>query len=145
MPTNSVNLQSVNTPFQLSENGTDWKVLVCTKTKTAPFTLPTTENETDCGPKIGVGNVKFNPSGTGTYEIEPDADEVSHDDLIQWMNNKQLIYWKWENLTAGSIGRNFYYKGQCYVTAVTPSTQAGDLINFDFTLSGTGTLTTIAP
>lgn len=133
-------------PIELSfDSGVTWKVLVCMIDKNIPLTTQTEVDQTYCGPKVGQGPIEFNPSGNATVETNPDADEVSFDELLEVMNAGTTIKFRLQNPLSGSVGRGFYLSGDILITELTPNGTALGLMKFSFTFTGTGTLTTTAP
>lgn len=146
MPLTNSTINAKDMPIELSfDNGVTWKILVCLKSISIPLNVPVTEEETYCGPKVGVGAVKFNPSGEAVCETRPAATEVSFDDLLEQMNAGTSFLWRVRNPTSGSVGVGLYLSGSCKCTELELTGEAGGLVNFSFTLTGEGTLTTTAP
>ena len=146
MPGSNSTINAKDMPIELSfDNGTTWKVLVCLKDISIPLQTPVTAEDTYCGKKVGVGVIEFNPSGNAVCETNPDADEVSADDLIEVMATGTSFLWRAQNPLSGSVGRGLYLSGSCKCTNVTITGTANGLVNFAFTLTGEGTLTTTKP
>lgn len=146
MPLSNSTINAKDMPIELSfDNGTTWKVLVCLKDISIPLQAPTTAEDTYCGKKVGVGEIEFNPSGNAVCETRPDTDEVSADELIEVMKTGTSILWRVQNPTSGSVGQGLYLSGSCKATNVTIAGTANGLVNFSFTLTGEGTLTTTKP
>jgi hypothetical protein len=146
MPGTNSTINAKDAPIELSfDNGATWKTLVCLKDVSIPLTTPVTAEDTYCGKKVGVGVIEFNPSGNAVCETRPDADEVSHDDLVEKMDAGTSFLWRIQNPTSGSVGNNLYYSGSCKCTNVTLTGTANGLLSFAFTLTGEGTLTRTAP
>ena len=60
-------------PLFISEDsGETWKTLVCLETYKVPLDTTVNEEETNCGVAVGLGAIKFKPSGTAVMEAEPD-------------------------------------------------------------------------
>jgi predicted secreted protein len=146
MPLTNSTINAKDMPIELSfDNSVTWKTLVCLKNISIPLNTPVTEEETYCGTKVGVGTVKFNPSGEAVCETRPSATEVSFDDLLEKMNAGTSFLWRVQNPTSGSVGVGLYLSGSCKCTDLELTGEAGGLVNFTFTLTGEGTLTTTAP
>jgi hypothetical protein len=146
MPQSNSTINAKDMPIELSfDNGVTWKVLVCLKDINIPLQTPTTAEDTYCGKKVGVGEVEFNPSGNAVCETRPDSDEVSADDLIEKMKAGTSFLWRVQNPTSGSVGYGLYLSGSCKCTQVNITGTANGLVNFAFTLTGEGTLTTTKP
>jgi predicted secreted protein len=141
MPLSNSTINAKDMPIELSfDSGVTWKVLVCLKDISIPLQTPVTAEDTYCGKKVGVGVIEFNPSGNAVCETRPDTDEVSHDDLVEYMDTGTSFLWRIQNPTSGSVGHNLYYSGSCKCTNVTFTGTANGLVGFSFTLTGEGTL-----
>ena len=146
MPLSNSTINAKDMPIELSfDSGSTWKVLVCLKDISIPLQTPVTAEDTYCGKKVGVGVIEFNPSGNAVCETRPDTDEVSADDLIEMMDDGTSFLWRVQNPTSGSVGQGLYLSGSCKCTNVTITGTANGLVNFSFTLTGEGTLTTTKP
>jgi hypothetical protein len=147
MPTNSnSSIQSSDMPIELSfDNGVTWKDLVCLTDYQIPLNSPVTATDTFCGKKVGVGNIEFNPSGTATCEVIPDAGEASASELLDVQNAKSSIRFRVQNPQSGSVGQLLYIAGSCKVTNVTIIGTANNLITFTFQLTGEGVIALTAP
>jgi hypothetical protein len=129
--------------LQLSaDNGATWKDLVCLETYNLPLQTTVTETETFCGVAIGLGAVKFTPSGQGVCEAAPTTNQVTIIDLQNWQLNKTLLMFKAQYPAisggAGSMGKNVSMHGNVYVTNTQETFATVDVIKFTFTLSGQG-------
>lgn len=147
MALNNSRITSKDLPFQLSfDGGSNYKDLVCVKTKTVAITKNTTENETDCGTFNGRGPMKFAPSGSAVCETQYISTQCSWQDLATAMKNDTLIKFKCQNPYSGSTGNNLYITGDCYVTSLTLNgASSSDLVQFDYALTGEGEPVVIEP
>ena len=126
-----------------SDGGVTWKVLVCLETYKVPLTTTVNEDETNCGVAVGLGAIKFKPTGTAVMEANPDTTMVTYEDMVKWQVGKTLIMFKTEYPgSGGTYGKNIALSGTCYVTDTTGTFQTGKVITFDFTLTGTGIVNT---
>lgn len=146
MPGSNSTINAKDMPIELSfDNGSTWKVLVCLKDINIPLQTPVTAEDTYCGKKVGVGLIEFNPSGNAICETNPDADEVSADELIELMNAGTSFLWRVQNPLTGSVGRGLYLSGSCKCTQCNITGTANGLVSFAFTFTGEGVLTTTKP
>lgn len=131
-------------PLSLSsDGGITWKTLVCLETYKVPLDTTVNEDETNCGVAVGLGAIKFKPTGTAIMEVNPDSTMVTYEDMVKWQTGKTLIMFKTEYpASGGQYGKNIALSGTCYVTATGGTFQTGKVITFDFTLTGTGLVNT---
>jgi hypothetical protein len=129
-------------PIQLSSDNVTYKNLVCLKNYNVPITTSTNESETFCGKSVGVGAISFDPQGNAVVSTNPSGSELSLNQLLTWQVNKTAIYFKTayplSSGSSGSLGKDFYIQGQCYVTNINVIFTTNDVVNFDFTLKGFG-------
>lgn len=126
-----------------SDGGVTWKALICLETYNIPLATTVNEVETNCGVGVGLGAIKFTPSGSAVMDTGPSGSQVTYKDMVGWQVNKTLIMFKTEYpLSGGGYGANIALSGTCYVTATDLTSQIANLIKFTFTLTGTGTVNT---
>lgn len=126
-----------------SDGGITWKAIVCLETASVPLVTTVNEVETNCGVAVGLGAIKFNPTGSAVCEASPTVAQVTYKDMVGWQGAKTLIMFKVEYPgSGGTYGQNVALSGTCYVTNTNLTTQVGQVIKFTFTLSGTGTVNT---
>lgn len=139
MPSSS--LQSTNVPIELSfDNGGTWQTLVCLTQYNLPLETATNQVETFCGTETGLGAQTFNPTGTFVHNLTPEGTQVTYTRMLTAWSNKELIQFRVQYPGTGSIGSQFYHRGSAYVTSLSPSFQTGQVVQADFTLTGTGSL-----
>lgn len=147
MPLSNSTVTSRSIPIELSfDNGSSYKTLVCVQTKTFNLTVPTTENDTDCGLKVGTGVLRVAISGTAIVETRPSATECSHQEIVNVMKTGTSVLFRFQNPTSGSTGVGLYIAGSCKITGdnlTGPS--SADLIKMDFNMLGEGDITVEAP
>lgn len=131
-------------PLYLSaDEGVTWKTLICLETYNIPLATTVNETETNCGLAVGLGVIKFTPSGSAVMDTAPSASQVTYQDMLGWQTNKTLIMFKSEYpFTGAGYGKNIALSGTCYVTATDITLQIAQVIKFTFTLTGTGTVNT---
>lgn len=133
-------------PLELSfDNGVVYKTLICLIDLQAALSTAVEEEDTYCGPKVGQGPLKFNPSGNIVIETNPTATEASFDELLEKMAAAETVLFRWQNPLSGSTGRGFYLGGEALITELTPQGTAQGLMKCSFTMIGTGTLITTKP
>jgi hypothetical protein len=136
-------LQSTNYPLELSfDGGSTWHTLVCLTQFNIPLSKAANVTETFCGPEVGLGSGTFNPTGTAVCETEPTSTQVTYKRLLTAWDAEELIQFRLQALGTGSIGNHFYLRGSCYVTDLDLTLQTAQTIQFNWTLTGTGTLDT---
>lgn len=137
-------IQGELAPLYLSsDSGVTWKALVCLETYNVPLATTVNESETNCGVAVGLGAIKFTPSGSAVCEAAPLTSQVTYKDMYQWQVNKTLLMFKSEYPgSGGQYGANLALSGTCYVTATDVTLQTGQVIKFTFTLTGTGLINT---
>lgn len=134
-------LQSVNYPIELSFNGgSTWQTLVCLTDYSVPLSKTANVTETFCGPQTGLGSGTFNPTGTAVAETNPTSNQVTYQRLLTAWEAGEVIRFRVQAPTTGSIGSYFYLSGQCYVTDLELTFTAGETVQFTFTLTGTGSI-----
>lgn len=137
-------IQGELAPLLLSaDGGVTFKTLVCLETYNVPLATQVNEVDTNCGVAIGLGPVKFTPSGSAVCEAAPVAGQVTYHDMVNWQVTKQSLVFKSEYPgTGGQYGTNIALSGNCFVTATDVTLQTGQVIKFTFTLSGQGVVNT---
>lgn len=146
MPGTNSTIQAKSMPMEISfDSGVTYKTLVCIIDLQTALTTALEEDDTYCGPKVGQGPVKFNPSGNLVIETNPTATECSFDELLERMVAAQTVHFRLQNPLSGSTGRGFYLAGELLINELTPQGTANGLMKCSFAMTGTGTLTTTAP
>jgi hypothetical protein len=146
MPGTNSTIQAKTMPLEVSfDNHVTYKTVVCIIDLQVALTTDVEEDNTYCGPKVGQGPIKFNPSGNLVIETNPTSTEASFDELLEKMNSATAIGFRLQNPLSGSTGRGFYLKGDALITELTPQGTANGLMKTSFAMIGTGTLTTTAP
>ena len=140
-------IQSIAVLLELRPHGsTTWYQLVCLDGFQNPWATSLNETDTQCGIAVGLGPIKFNPTGTGVVEAAPGPTQITHQHLRNWQLAQLLLDYRiqFPSTGGGSIGSNLYSEGQCYVTNTTDQYKIDDVVKFTFTLSGNGQPTATA-
>lgn len=129
--------------FLSADGGVTWKTLACLETYNVPLATTVNETETNCGVAVGLGAIKFTPSGSAVCEASPLTNQVTYHDMVNWQVNKTSLMFKSEYPgSGGTYGVNVALSGSCLVTATDVTLQTGQVIKFTFTLTGTGLVNT---
>lgn len=131
-------IQSSNLPIWLSADGNTYKQLVCLENYNIPLDTQVTETATFCGNSVGLGILKFTPTGSAVCEIAPTGQQVTYKDMVAWQKAQTLLWFKVQYPSPGSTSTNIFLSGQCYVTNTTLQLQINDVAKFTFTLTGSG-------
>lgn len=134
-------LQSTNYPIELSfDNGSTWQFLVCLTQYNIPLERATNVTETFCGTETGLGALSFNPTGNAVAETTPQSNQVTYKRLLTAIEGQELIRFRVQAPGSGSVGNYFYLSGTCYVTSLNLTFNTGDVVGFDWTFTGTGSI-----
>lgn len=138
-------VQSQIVLFLLRPHGSStWYQLVCLEAYNEPWETQSTQTETQCGVATGLGAIKFNPSGTGVMETDPNSTQVTLEHLRNWQIAQQVLDYQIQNPgSGGSAGSFFYTEGQCYVQKAELIVKEGDVVKFAWALLGNGQPTNI--
>lgn len=132
-------IQSNLVPIAISTNGSLYKNLVCKKSWGFKGTTPTSIEQTDCGPLVGLGSNEWSFDAEIIINTSPSgASELSAKELLDIWNNQTLAYMK--VLYPNSDGSNFYIQGSGYITAYNMTNTVGSLMSVTVTFSGNGTV-----
>ena len=137
-------IQSSGVPFRISTDGGEtWKNVVCKQTGTFNGSTSSNQEESDCGPFIGLGSPSWTVDFTGIVNLTPNSPtEISAKDLFDIWQDKTEVKVSW--LSGDGSGDNVYREGSAFITSYTENAQIGNLFNFNMTLTGNGSLTTTA-
>lgn len=132
-------VNGVDVVLQLSTDGTTYKTLVCETENGIDQNTETTSVQTKCDGGAVItspGATSWSVNASGAVNPSPDTDEVSYSDLQGYWKNKTLVYAKIDDSGAG-----FKHIGSGYVTKLSVKNPTNGPSTFDFTLTGTGSLT----
>lgn len=140
-------IQSIAVLLELRPHGSStWLSLVCLDGFSNPWVTTTNETDTACGIAVGMGPIKFNPTGTGVVEASPGPTQITHQHLRNWQVAQTVLDYRIQYPTTGggSVGANLYSEGQVLVTNTQDQYKIDDVVKFQFTLSGLGQPTNVA-
>lgn len=138
-------IQSSLVPIELSfDSGATWQLLVCLTQYNIPLERATNVVETFCGTEVGLGTLTFNPTGTAVNKTDLESNQVTYTRLLTAMEAGETIMFRVQYPGTGSIGSQFYLKGSVLVTSLDLQFQVGQLVQFAWTLTGTGSIDIIA-
>lgn len=135
-------IQSNLVPLELSlDGGSTYQFLVCLTQYNIPLDKAVNTTETFCGIAVGLGPTTFNPTGTAVVEASPSAgSQITWPTLLATFEAGSLIKFRARYPTGGSTGNNIFLAGDAYITSLNLTLQTAQAIQFDFTLTGQGTL-----
>lgn len=132
-------VQSTLTLAKISiDAGVTKKSLVCLTAFNFTGSTPTTDEDSWCGKHVGLGSNSFEWTGDIIVNTNPGAStEVSYADLLSIWNNQTLaiIYDQYP-----SDGSEWYQSASGYITNITKTQSAGQLVKATITFKGVGTL-----
>lgn len=130
-------IQSNLIPMAVSADDITYKNIVCKKSWNFNGDTTVNQDETDCGPHVGLGANKWTVDFTALLNTSPNgATEVSASVMLGYWSAQTLIYVKLQYPTSGSPGTAFYIQGPAYITSFKLVNQVGSLMEFDGTLTG---------
>lgn len=137
-------IQALDAPLKVSDDGGGtWLDIVCLLNYDIPLSRDVNQLATFCGIATGYGPVKFSAKGSGAVEAEPDdATQASLNRILNWfLANTKLLFKSEYPGSGGSAGENFYISGSARFSDLdVKAPDANNVIQFDFTLTGEGTL-----
>lgn len=116
-------------PPTFSINGTDYLEVICIKNWSLDGTTATTEEETFCGKKTGLGIPSYTGTATAVGDWALDADQVSAELMQAWWANKTALTFK---VSIGASGVDLYAAGDAVITAFKLNFEVANSITFDF-------------
>jgi len=137
-------IQSVDSPIEISsDNGVNWKVIICVSSWTVPITTNSTDTATQCGLFVGLGAIQFNPTIQAVCSYEQGFIEASYNDCLTWQVGKTPLLFRVQSPVFGSyaLGEAYYLSGSCYVTDTSLIDNTNDPVKFSVTLKGFDALT----
>lgn len=126
----------------------DYRTIVCEETSEAGMDSSTTDTPTKCGTFTAVATPAGTITGSGVVQADPEADEVSFQEILGWVNNKTKVAAVYQNATDGgttATGEAVYMEGEGYFTSARVTAQEGDLVKFNWAFSFSGPVNTTSP
>lgn len=132
-------IQSNLVPFALSTDNVTYKNVVCKKAWSFKGSTPTSVEETDCGPLVGLGSNNFSFDFQMVLNTTPNgATEMSAKDVLTIWNNQTACYVK--VLYPAGTGADFYLQASGYVSNFELQNTVGNAMTFNGTFTGNGTV-----
>lgn len=129
---------------EISEDGINWKTIVCEEQSQLQLGTTLNETKTKCGTFSATsGNAPvITGSGVVVGDIAP-ASQATFMDLARYLKSLFLLYIRRQNSASGTItaGENTYIHGQGHVSDVQETSSVDDLSKFTFTLTFSGSYT----
>jgi len=140
-------IQGKDSLFEISTDGTTYKVLVCEVDNSLKGTADTTKEKTKCGPITGINTPDYTISGNAVTNSTPGASEVSYKDVQGWFNANTKLYFRLQSPAVGELnpGEAYYHAGQGYFNSLGLASTSGETVKFDWEFTVTGELTIDAP
>lgn len=136
-------IKSKLVPVQISsDEGVTWKDVVCLKSAEHTSSRAKISVVTYCGEDSEYADtVEFAFSGTAVYNPDySDTTQVSYMEMQGWQNAGTKVL---ARMTHGTAGANLYAEGLCLITDIKVNGDVSDVLQWDFTLTGTGTKTIV--
>lgn len=130
-------IDAINAPLELSVDGVNYSTLVCLTSTGTNMSRDVTRTETFCGISVSLGNLQVTVPFSAICETAPTAAQVTYKNMLNWMSNGTLLYWRIYN---GTSGNNFFTAGTAFVTSLDLTGDAGTTLTFSGQLDMTGTL-----
>lgn len=126
----------------------DYRTIVCEETSDAGLTAATTDTPTKCGTFTAVATPAGTITGSGVVQADPEADEISFQEILNMVNNRTRVAAVYQNATDGATtatGEAMYMEGEGYFTEARATAQEGDLLKFNWAFSFSGPINTTSP
>lgn len=138
-------IQGTEIELWLRESGASgaFQKLICFLSIPFALTSNVSKKKSSCGTHVATQDVEAEVSGSAICNIDPDATEVSYDQMSQWQIDKTVLDYKYVN-KAGTINGVIYaegdiinFTGTLKVSSTTFKADASsdEAIEFDFTLT----------
>lgn len=118
----------------------DWRDVACITDNGLDSASDEIEASSKCGIETIPGEVSWNVSLGGFYDLTPSSTQVSGQELIEMRQNKEYRNWRMRNAP------NTYYRGfYAYLSGYSEDAPYNDMVTFDGELAIQGALILIAP
>lgn len=121
--------------------GVSGKIIVCEESSSLSSASNVSERKTKCGTITNTDSPTRTISGSGVAAGDLGSNAVSVQQLLQWQEDNQLLYFAFVNAASGTLaeGEIVYMAGQCRVSNVAVTSDIGDgVVTFDWELAVTG-------
>lgn len=132
---NPTYLQSSTVPFALSSDGNTYKNVVCKKTWDWNFEKTVVEDESDCGPAIGVNTASTKTTFNFEFLLNttPNNTDWVYDSVFSLFDAGTLVYVK-------TTGSGYYRQGSGYFTNLKETAALNGLVTITGTFRGTSSI-----
>lgn len=141
-------IQGVNVVVQVSTNDVTYYNMICEINNQVGLTRSTNSVRTKCDGGTSartLGAYEWQVSGTAVADNAPTGSQISYKSLLSHFIAGTLLYIKVGSPMSGSsAGSDYNHKGQAYLTSLNLTNEVDGVSQFDFTFSGTDTLS-VAP
>lgn len=141
MATNEIQGSKLLREFSF-DNRVTWKTLVCEQGGTVNSDLPTSLEDTKCGPIPSLGTVTWTMDGDAVGNFAPTASECSLTDVMAALANKTKLDARVQSPPhdAVLIGAEYFRQGEGYFTSAKEDMGNGSVVKFSWTFTGVGHL-----
>lgn len=136
---NPTALASRDVPVMLSTDDITYKKVVCKKAWNLSIDPQIVEEDSDCGPLIAPGTVKWSVDMEFIMNLTPNGStEISANEVAGYANNGTTVYIKLLYPDPG--GTSFYRQGSGLITNYKENAPVNGLVSATCTFKGSGTL-----
>lgn len=128
--------------FISADSGTTWKEIVCAEDQSLEGTRNTTSRVTKCGTLKSKGPASWSMPFAGVAKTDPESDEVSAQDMIEYFQEGTELDFKFAHKTDESI---LYRQGTGFLSGYTEEYPAEDFVGFNGTVEISGDLVLTEP
>lgn len=129
------------------DSGSTYLTLVCLKTGSVDNEVDTTEEKTNCGPILVIGDMNAKASFDAICEVSPTVSQCTYGDMLEAMSAKTLLKVRYQNpvVTGASTGAVFYQNFDAYVISLSsPFGEGEGFVRFSGELGSTGVIDIVA-
>jgi len=122
--------------------GSSYKNLVCLRTGSVNTTMDATVEQTNCGVLTSPSEPQMTVDFDAICEAAPTIAQVSYEDLLAAMVNKNIVTVRVQNptITGSSVGTVYYHQFSGYITDLTLNQSTTEFVNFSGTIQSSGVL-----
>jgi hypothetical protein len=137
-------IQGTLVTMWLSTTDSNYKTIVCEESSQSSTTGGVTSTKTKCGTFSAPDEPETTFSGSGVAGANLAANQISFKQLEAWRRSNTLLYFIRRNEadTAAGVdaGELVYFDGRGYLTEVTETSAAGDVVKFNWAFTASGTV-----